>query len=162
TGEGVASQNQPSARVSRLNFSDPAQREAHLQAFQCWLPQVLHDAPGLRWERLPSRVMGYLIELRDQQPTGRKVDILVQNLLPKGAKQESERQFFLIGEMAGRLFTEIGQLLEATHAGAIPMVSPSHSTKEEDLSPEPYLFQWSASADGRIGLLVAKDVENML
>src|SRR5712692_3349860 len=101
-------------------------------------------------------------ELRDQQPTGRKVGILVQNLLPKGAKQESERQFFLIGEMAGRLLTEIGQLLEATHAGSIPVVSPSQSTQEEDLSPEPYLFQWGASADGRIGLLVAKDVENLL
>jgi len=101
-------------------------------------------------------------ELRNQQPTGRNVGILVQNLLPKGAKQESERQFFLIGEAAGRLLTEIGQLLEKTHAGSIPVVSPYLNTKAEELRPEPYLFQWSASADGRIGLHVAKDVANLL
>ena len=60
-------------------------------------------------------------ELKQQQPTGRKIGILVQKLLPKGSRQESERQFFLIGEMAGRLLTEIGQLLESTHDGIIPI-----------------------------------------
>src|SRR5262249_4115205 len=60
-------------------------------------------------------------ELKNQQPTGRKIGILVQNLLPKGYTKESERQFFLVGELAGRLLAEIGQLLEATHRGSIPI-----------------------------------------
>lgn len=101
-------------------------------------------------------------ELKDQQPTGRRIGILVQHLLPKGSRQESERQFFLIGEMAGRLLTEIGQLLEATHGGTIPVIHPHGNSKEEDLHPEPYLFQWDASADGRIGLLDSNDVGYLL
>src|SRR6266705_426470 len=79
-------------------------------------------------------------ETRQQQPTGRKIGLLVQKLLPKGYTQESERQLFLIGEMAGRHLREIGQLLEATHGGVIPVVQPTRSTKSEDLLPEPYLF----------------------
>jgi hypothetical protein len=101
-------------------------------------------------------------ELSNQHPTGRKIGILVQNLLPKGYRQESERQFFLIGEMAGRLLMEIGQLLEATHGGMIPIVHPNAHSKEEDLQPEPYLFQWSASAGGRLGLLTSADVGSLL
>src|SRR2546421_12721030 len=54
-------------------------------------------------------------ELKQQQPTGRKIGLLVQKLLPKGYTQESERQVFLIGEMASRLLREIGQLLELVH-----------------------------------------------
>lgn len=101
-------------------------------------------------------------ELKNQQPTGRKIGILVQNLLPKGVTQESERQFFLIGEMAGRLLTEIGQLLEETHGGSIPVVQPPLISKAEDLHPEPYLFQWAASEDRRLGALGSADVGYLL
>lgn len=101
-------------------------------------------------------------ELKNQQPTGRKMGILVQNLLPKGSRHESERQFFLIGEMAGRLLREIGQLLETTHHGVIPTVSPYRNNKEEDLAPEPYLFQWAASDDGIYGALSPDDVGRLL
>jgi len=101
-------------------------------------------------------------ELSNQQPSGRRIGILVQNLLPKGYRQESERQFFLISEMASRLLMEIGQLLEATHGGMIPVVHPHENSKEEDLHPEPYLFQWSASADRRLGLLTSADVGSLL
>ncbi len=101
-------------------------------------------------------------EIKQQLPTGRKIGLLVQKLLPKGYTQESERQLFLIGEMAGRHLREIGQLLEATHGGVIPVVQPTRSTKSEDLVPEPYLFQWGASADGRLGLLDPGDVGLLL
>ena len=101
-------------------------------------------------------------ELKNQLPTGRKIGILVQKLLPKGYRHENERQFFLISEMAGRLLAEIGQLLEAAHGGSIPIVHPYEHSKAEDLHPEPYLFQWAASADGRIGMLTSADVEGLL
>jgi hypothetical protein len=64
--------------------------------------------------------------------------------------------------MAGRLLREIGQLLQATHEGIIPVIHPTRSTKSEDLVPEPYLFQWEASADGRLGLLSNEDVARLL
>jgi hypothetical protein len=101
-------------------------------------------------------------EIKQHLPTGRKIGLLVQKLLPKGYTQERERQLFLIGEMAGRHLREIGQLLEATHGGSIPVVQPTRSTKSEDLIPEPYLFQWGASADGRLGLLDPGDVGVLL
>jgi len=101
-------------------------------------------------------------ELKNQQSTGRKIGILVQNLLPKGAKTESERQFFLISDMAARLLREIGELLEAHHDGKIPIVQPYRNQKAEDLPPEPYLFQWGATPDGRLGLLYAGDVQRLL
>ena len=42
------------------------------------------------------------------------------------------------------------------------VVHPTRSTKEEDLAPEPYLFQWAASANGRLGLLERSDVGRLL
>jgi hypothetical protein len=36
------------------------------------------------------------------------------------------------------------------------------STKEEDLKPEQYFFQWAANADGRAGLLYDDDVQVLL
>jgi hypothetical protein len=44
----------------RVNFSDSA-REVHLQAFYAWLPAPLHTLPGIDWEQLPSKVMGYCV-----------------------------------------------------------------------------------------------------
>lgn len=101
-------------------------------------------------------------ELKNQQPTGRKIGILVQYLLPKGYTRESERQFFLISEMAAKHLTEIGLLLEETHGGSIPVVQPYKSRKSEDLASEPYLFQWETSDDGRLGLLPPEDVSVLL
>src|SRR6266849_5903215 len=102
-------------------------------------------------------------ELKDQQPTGRKVGILVQKLLPKGFRQESERQFFLIGEMAARLLREIAEMLQSAHGGRIPIVYPeAFGNKADDLVAEPYFFQWAASPDGRLGYFNAQDVAQLL
>ena len=102
-------------------------------------------------------------EMKQQQPTGRKIGILVQKLLPKGHAHESERQFFLISDMAVRHLKEIAELLQATHGGSIPVVHPEpHSGKAEDLGPEPYFFQWGASQDGRLGHLSTGDIASLL
>lgn len=101
-------------------------------------------------------------ETRKHQSTGRKIGLLVQKLLPKGCTQENERQLFLVGEMAGRLLREIGQLLQAIHNGIIPVVHPTRSAKSEDLMPESYLFRWAASPDGHLGLLSNEDVSRLL
>ena len=102
-------------------------------------------------------------ELKNQQPTRRKIGICVQKLLPKGYAHESERQFFLISGVAVRYLKEIGELLRAVHGGIIPVVHPEPSIgKAEDLVPEPYFFQWAASQDGRVGHLGAGDVAHLL
>ncbi len=102
-------------------------------------------------------------ELKNQHPTGRKIGILVQHLLPKGCRHESERQFFLISDMAARLLREIGELLQARYGGHIPIVHPHHQNKKaHDLAPEPYFFQWAASSDGRLGHLILQDIPALL
>ena len=98
-------------------------------------------------------------EMKNQQPTGRKMGILVQKLLPKGYQHESERQFFLISDMAVRHLKEIAEMLQATHSGRIPIVYPeAFGNKADDLVAEPYFFQWAASPDGRLGHFNAQDV----
>jgi hypothetical protein len=102
-------------------------------------------------------------EMKNQLPTGRKMGILVQKLLPKGYQHESERQFFLISDMAVRHLKEIAQMLQAAYGGRIPMVYPeAFGNKADDLVAEPYLFQWSASPDGRLGHFTANDVAQLL
>ena len=64
TPAGSTSTKQPD-RVRRLHFNDPKERGAHIQAFLEWLPPILKTAPGIRWEQLPSMVMGYLIRAAD-------------------------------------------------------------------------------------------------
>ena len=102
-------------------------------------------------------------ELKNQQPTGRKMGVLVQKLLPKGYQHESERQFFLISEMAVRHLKEIAEMLQAAHGGRIPIVYPeAFGNKADDLVAEPYFFQWAASPDGRLGHFNAQDVAQLL
>jgi len=102
-------------------------------------------------------------ELKHQQPTGHHIGLCVQKLLPKGYTHESERQFFLVSEMAVRHLKEMAELLQAAHGGSIPVVHPHvTNTKAEDLGPESYFFQWAATQDGRLGHLHTKDVANLL
>jgi hypothetical protein len=51
----------------RVNFSD-GNREAHLRAFYEWLPQDLHDAPGIAWTKLSSRILGYCVHTIGENP----------------------------------------------------------------------------------------------
>ncbi len=102
-------------------------------------------------------------ELKDQHPTGRKIGLCVQKLLPKGYSHESERQFFLISDMAVLHLKEIGKLLRDAHEGIIPVVHPEPTVgKAADLGAEPYFFQWAVSQDGRVGHLSSQDVANLL
>jgi len=102
-------------------------------------------------------------ELKNQQPTGRKIGVLVQKLLPKGYQHESERQFFLISDMAVRHLKEIAEMLQTAHGGRIPIVSPeAFGNKADDLVAEPYFFQWAASPDGRLGHFNSQDVAQLL
>jgi hypothetical protein len=101
-------------------------------------------------------------EMQGERPTGRTIPILVQHLLPKGCRREQERQLFLVVEQVVPLLEEIIDGLEAAHSGAIPVVQPLRSNKQHDLGPEPYLFQWNASADGARGALDQMDVNLLI
>jgi hypothetical protein len=44
------------------------EREKQLQAFFAWLPQDLHDSPGINWTQLPAELMGYCLRaIRNSQ-----------------------------------------------------------------------------------------------
>jgi len=64
----VAQAPAPSATTNkRVNFSD-GNRAAHLHAFYEWLPKDLHDAPGIAWTRLSSRILGYCVHTIGENP----------------------------------------------------------------------------------------------
>src|SRR5216683_3153223 len=51
----------------RVNFSD-SNREIHLQVFYKWLPPGLQDTPFVDWTKLPSKVIGYLVNTVKDSP----------------------------------------------------------------------------------------------
>jgi hypothetical protein len=69
--------------------------------------------------------------------------IVLQRLLPKGRRHDSERNIFNVSA-AAPLLQEISEALRARHGGAIPCVPPRRShLKVDDLKPERYLLQWN-------------------
>jgi len=88
--------------------------------------------------------------------------VLVQWVLPKGGKVDADRRWKLVAPDLQPLLREIIELLTAHHGGTVPIIRPTGNNKEEFLVPEPYLFQWGASPDGRTGLLTARDVGVLL
>jgi hypothetical protein len=140
----------------------------------------LLQVSAIRWRRLE------IPEVRNSQPTGRTVSKAVQMLLPKGKKQERDRQVYLVSDAVFRLLMEIQCLLVETHGpsshppgaarqqrippgtaaraarDAIPWVESIGLFRAGQLSREPYLFQWGADADGRRGLLSTGEVVSLL
>lgn len=57
-----------SVRLYRLNFSNPSERAVHIQVFLAWLPTILREAPDIHWDRLPSKVMGYILRTVADEP----------------------------------------------------------------------------------------------
>jgi hypothetical protein len=51
----------------RVNFSD-GNRELHLRVFFEWLPPDLQDTPFIDWTKLPSKVIGYLVNTVKDSP----------------------------------------------------------------------------------------------
>src|SRR5260221_2781014 len=51
----------------RINFSD-GDHALHVQALFAWLPEDLHDAPGIDWTQLSSEVIGYLVNTVSESP----------------------------------------------------------------------------------------------
>jgi hypothetical protein len=56
------------ARHNRRAFSNPAERTTHLRLFFAWLPKILQDAPGIKWDELPSQAMGHLVRTVADHP----------------------------------------------------------------------------------------------
>jgi len=52
-------------RLIGLNFSNVSQRAEHLAAFRAWLSPLLRTAPGIDWDALPSKVIGFLMNTAD-------------------------------------------------------------------------------------------------
>jgi len=99
---------------------------------------------------------------KNGQTEQRRTTLHLQYLLPKGARTDEERQYFLLSPQSVTLLGEILQLLLKEH-GEIPVVHPpTRGSKSEYLKPERYLFQWAASSDGQTGVLDIKDTVILL
>src|SRR5260370_6285616 len=57
------------------------EREKQLQAFLAWLPQELHDAPGMSWTQLSAELMGYCLRAIRNSPDAAHL-VLVAGSLP--------------------------------------------------------------------------------
>jgi hypothetical protein len=86
--QSEAAPAQEQRRSGRLNFGDPKLRPAHVQAFFAWLPSILHDAPGICWESLPSIVMGYLIRRVADSPDAVAIVLAIGSAID-GCKQQT-------------------------------------------------------------------------
>ncbi len=103
-----------------------------------------------------------IIVTRDGKTEQRKTTLHLQHLLPKGARTDEERQYFLLSPHSVAFLGEILQLLLKEH-GQVPVVHPpARGSKSEYLKPERYLFQWAAGADGQKGILDIKDTVILL
>ena len=112
-------------------------------------------------DRRKSRIETLLVT-RDGKAEQRKTTLHLQHLLPKGARTDEERQYFLLSPHSVTLLGEILQLLIKEH-GQVPIVHPpARGSKSEYLQPERYLFQWAASPDGQTGILDIKDTVILL
>jgi hypothetical protein len=99
---------------------------------------------------------------KDGKTEQRKTTLHLQHLLPKGARTDEERQYFLLSPHSVTLLGEMLQLLIQEH-GQVPVVHPpARGSKSEHLQPERYLFQWAARSDGQTGILDIKDTVILL
>src|SRR6266567_5161941 len=69
----------------RINFSD-GNHALHLQALFAWLPEDLHDAPGIDWTRLPSSVICYLVNTVGESPRASTLALAAE--VGRGAMKE--------------------------------------------------------------------------
>lgn len=120
----------------------------------CRVSELL-QVSNARWD------VSEIDEQRRGHATGRRVRVVLQQLLPKGSRLEAQRQPYLMSPQAVPLLVEIGRLLEQQH-GQVPVVPPNGNTKQDDLKPEPYLFQWGAEPGRHTGLLGSEDVGRLL
>src|SRR6266852_6511835 len=65
------------ARQDRYAFSNSAERAKHVRLFFAWLPPVLHNAPGISWEQLPSQAMGHLVRTVADHPDALPIALAV-------------------------------------------------------------------------------------
>jgi hypothetical protein len=118
------------------------------------LLQVSLDRRKTRTETVPIT--------KDGKTEMRRTTLHLQYLLPKGARTDEERQYFLLSPHSVTLLGEILQLLVKEH-GQVPLVHPpARGSKSEYLKPERYLFQWAASSNGQTGILDIKDTVILL
>jgi hypothetical protein len=99
---------------------------------------------------------------KDGKTEQRKTALHLQHLLPKGARTDEERQYFLLSPHAVILLGEMVQGLITVH-GCVPVVAPPPAgSKSEYLVPERYLFQWRATPESQTGILDIKDTVILL
>jgi hypothetical protein len=103
------------------------EREDQLQAFFSWLPQELHDAPGIDWATLSPEIMGYLVRTIGSRTDAAVMAVAAASYYGRAIDQLSQ----LI------CLRELGNLLQDLRA-TTPM------RRLADLKQEQIWFDWAA------------------
>jgi hypothetical protein len=128
TGSGTTPPRKEKQRATRRsgkqNFAywDP---EVQREAFFAWLPQELHDAPGIDWTKLPSEIMGYCVKTIGGSPDAATLALAAASL--HGAVSLSSHRTNL---------KEITRLLRSLRAG-------DHIQSLKDLKHEHIWHEWA-------------------
>ena len=80
-------------------------REDQLQAFFAWLPQELHDAPGIDWTKLSPEIMCYLINAWENSPDAATMAVVAASA--NGAMNQLSQK---------TLTRQVGKLLQTLRA----------------------------------------------
>jgi acyl carrier protein phosphodiesterase len=104
-------------------------REDQLQAFFAWLPQELHDAPGIDWTTLAPEMMGYLIKIIGNGPDATVMAVVAASV--NGAMDERSQL---------TLTRQMGKLLQNLRA-----TTPMHCLA--DLKQEQIWHGWAVAQE---------------
>lgn len=80
--------------AQRIIFSDD-NRTLHVQALLQWLPDHLHDAPHISWTHLPSRLIGYLVNVVGENPFASSLALAAG--IARGTMKDHSLQSCIVG-----------------------------------------------------------------
>jgi integrase len=116
------------------------EREKQLQAFFAWLPQELHDAPGVRWTQLPAKLMGYCLRTIRNSPDAAHL-ALAAGTMPAAMNVNSQYKCLI----------HLYRLLRSLRAGGF-------FQHLDDLKQEQTWHNWAAHWEKTPGMRIALSV----
>src|SRR5438132_3311111 len=109
------------------------ERERQLQAFFAWLPQELHDAPGVCWSQLPAELMGYCLRTIRNSPDAAHL-ALVAGSMPGDMTMNSQY----------KILVDLNRLLRSLREGGFIQCL-------DDLKQEQPWHTWAAQQEKTTG-----------
>ncbi len=119
----------------RINFSD-GNRALHMQALLTWLPEDLHDAPGIDWTQLPSGVIGYLVNTVGESPWASSLALAAG--IGRGAMKKQTLKTNIIS--LNVLLRDIQSFCGSQHASELTKRVWESYVSQKELTPGDYTY----------------------